>query len=143
MVETVSVTGRRSIQTVPTVNGIATALLEAPAEPGPLDVIVSSGDATAQRRIALAPAIAVDPPRVSIETRPGSDLVKVGPVLGDLGQLVPDGTSVRVTTEPGGVVVIGQTWLGFAALPVETSDADSIVVETGGSVVRLKVGGRR
>ncbi|MDH3248316.1 MAG: hypothetical protein OEQ47_05115 [Acidimicrobiia bacterium] len=141
VIETVSAAGRRSIQTVATVNGVASALVEPPAEPGPLDVIVSLGGASAQRRIDLSPAIALVAPKVSIEIRPGSDLVTVGPVLGDLGQLVPDGTTVRVTTEPGGSVVLGQTRSGYAALSVEMLDAESIVVEMGGSAVRLGVGG--
>jgi hypothetical protein len=139
MVRTVSPDGSRSFQTVHTVNGVARAILQAPARPGMLEIAVSAGSATARRTIAVSAAVATTVPSTAIETGAGPDRVTVGPVLGDLGQLVPDGTPVGIVADSGETLK-GVTRSGVAWFSLELSSVESIDVQVGGRSFEIRVG---
>jgi hypothetical protein len=139
VVESTSPSGARAFQTVTTVNGVARAILEAPAEPGLLEITVIVGRGKAHRSVVLSPALAARVPTMKVERRPGPDLVHVGPVVGDLGQLVPDGTEVRVVATSTGSTGKALTWSGVALVSLDVDGTTSVTVEIGGSVFEIPV----
>lgn len=126
--------GSRLVQTVVTVGGIARATIEAPAMAGTLDIEVSIGSAAGRRQITLFPAISSDRPFVDIDVAAGPDRVAVGPILGDLGQLVPDGTRVTVVggSGPDEIRATAPTVGGTAVLSIELDGMSELWIEAGG-----------
>lgn len=89
-----SPTGRATARSV-TIDGVAEFVLEAPTEPGPVDVeVVVDGVRSSVLRVEVAPD--VTDLRVDVVLHDGVLHITVGPVLTGLGGFVPDGTEAIV-----------------------------------------------
>lgn len=89
-----------------TIDGVAEAQLQAPAEPGSVTVRATLyGVESLPLRLAFAPGPAVGafPVRAAVDEASGTLLIEAGPLLGELGQLAHEGTVVRLSLAgPGG-----------------------------------------
>lgn len=131
-----------------TVGGRAEAIIEAPQTPGTREVTaVVDGVAGETLDLAFLPAIAMTGIPVEVTEADGGLRVRVGPLYGPLGELVPDGTevSVKATTRHVGVArevaTVGGVAEVFVADPSLMPDDSTVTVETGG--VRVEVGAGR
>jgi hypothetical protein len=98
--------GRPRLIPAYTIDGVAEAQLQAPAEPGAVMVRATLyGIESAPLRIDFAPGPSVGsiPVAAQVDRAAGTVVIELGPLLADLGQFVPDDTPVSVTlVGPGG-----------------------------------------
>ncbi|MBP1464903.1 hypothetical protein EYB53_004190 [Candidatus Chloroploca sp. M-50] len=83
-----------------TINGVAEAYLQSPATPGRLTAYATLyGVKSLPLRLDFKPGLAVGTiaVRASVDQKTGIVTLEAGPLLGNLGQLVPEGTEVRFT----------------------------------------------
>ncbi|NCC31632.1 MAG: hypothetical protein EOM24_06335 [Chloroflexia bacterium] len=92
----------RTLRLIPayTINGVAEAYFQSPATPGRLTVYATLyGVKSLPLRIDFKPGLAVGTIAVQarVDQKTGIVTLEAGPLLGNLGQLVPEGTEVRFT----------------------------------------------
>lgn len=129
----------------PTVNGVAEFVVEAPATPQTLTATATAYGAVSEPLdLAFATDIA-EPIALEVVLERDRVLARVGPVVGRLGQLAPDGTPVTVTFTSDAAAtrtVTGQLRDGRVeiALPRPTGlTRATVTVEVSGATARREV----
>jgi hypothetical protein len=127
-----------------TIDGAAEAQLQAPSAPATVTVRATLyGVESRPLRIAFAPGPAVGsfPMAAQVNARDGFVVITAGPLLGALGQFVPDGTPVQFRlTGPGGAVraIPGQAEKGRARTELRLAE-----LTPGAYAVEMTVGAGR
>jgi len=135
-VTTFSGLGHRSIQRIMTFGGVARALVEMPDSAGLLTVEMTAGEARFSQVLGLEGIVAEAPPvRVNATGPLGVSLV-VGPVVGEWGMPVPDGTVVIVESGDG-VIARGWTLDGTARVEIPADLDSGLSVSVGGFFIEV------
>ncbi|HEX5690957.1 MAG TPA: hypothetical protein VFX76_13180, partial [Roseiflexaceae bacterium] len=114
-----------------TIDGKAEAQLQAPDSPGEVTVRATLYGVESQAlslRFAPGPAVGAFEVVAQVNARDGFVTLQAGPLLGALGQFVPDGTPVRFRlTNPDGTAstVHGEAEKGRAAIELRLADLAS------------------
>jgi hypothetical protein len=125
-----------------TIGGVAVAPLQAPAEPGATIVIATIGLARSEPLGIIfgdGPAVGRIELQTSIDVEQGLVIVTIGPLLGDLGQLVPDGTPVQLSLIDAGQGthrITVRTDYGYARAQLRLADFAAgtvVIVATAGA----------